>query len=489
MIGSMVVLRLTNLARFMLGACIFVAITFLYQIDTPVLVATTGVLTAAVSMLLRDKLATVLLVAAAIHIITTLFLSNLERTRTIHTGYRAADAARSSSVNLQPLLHLVMDEFSGLHGLPTDIKETKDLAADLAIRYPIKGFDIYSHAYSQYFQTNHSLPNLFNFSSSDKMRAYSEGSKGNFRMSANKYFSHLLDLGYALNVYQSSYLDFCDTPSVPIMSCFSYDENSIESIADIKIPYIEKSKFILNSYLDSSGFLRKVRTAYIRAGRKLGISLPRWPSGNSYTGPLAVMPTLNTLESALRDLKPGEAHFAHLMLPHYPYNLNSDCTLKPRISSWLNRAPFSVEGRLVAQNSTTSRRERYQMYSSQVECTQFIIEKLFSAITESGLWQSAIIIIHGDHGSRIVRRVPGAFHIDALVPDDFRDAYSTFFAVKNGDASGQLDSTVIPLQTLLAKVWQLPEPYIDPDQVYVDSAGQSTLLAIPLQGFERAQDD
>lgn len=481
-IGALVKLRLFALGLFALWGCVFVALAFLHDLDSVRKVAAVAVASGVAVWMLRANAATIVAVAAAAHLVSTLGLAHLGRPTVAQPSLQSIEPAVSAAADLPPVLHLVMDEFAGLRGLPSEFAGGRELLSKLADDYPALGFELYSHAYSQYFNSSNALANLVNFASSDTDGAYVT-QDGQAFVANNNYFDHLLDLGYVLHIYQSSYLNFCATPGVPVASCSTYQSNSIAAIAGIDIPTSQKSRFLLNSYLDSSAFLRNVRRAYHLVGNRLGIALPAWPANNSRTGPLAVMNTIAELGAALRKLSAGEVHFAHLLLPHYPYNLDANCTIKPLVRTWLNRTPFEVVEALDKQNDSASREERYIQYMAQIRCAQTMLEGLFAAIRTSGEWRRSIIIIHGDHGSRIVRREPLVANRDMLVEDDFRDAYSAFFAIKNGMSIGGLNTSPLPLQAALARAWQLPTQPLESQHVYLRAPGQEGMLATPLLGF------
>ena len=80
-----------------------------------------------------------------------------------------------------------------------------------------------------------------------------EGAGDAFALTSNRYFDHLLKLGYALHVHQSNYLDFCSALNVPVSSCSTYKSNSIGTIAGIQIPTTEKSRFMAGDAKGSNG--------------------------------------------------------------------------------------------------------------------------------------------------------------------------------------------------------------------------------------------
>ena len=203
------------------------------------------------------------------------------------------------------------------------------------------------------------------------------------------------------------------------------------------------------------------------------------------------MRTIQELETTLSNLRSGEVHFAHLLVPHNPFILNGDCTLRVQNGEWLNALVTADTG---GGLDAATRALQYQRYFNQVECTQRIIDRLFASIKTSGQWERAIIIIHGDHGTRLGKpaNVP---NLKIMTEDDFRDVYSAFFAFKGGMPTGVLDPRPMPLPFLLSQAWLLPSPAIDRDAwqlpppqdsqhfVYVHKFGWPGLEATRLKGF------
>jgi hypothetical protein len=483
LVAALVEIRLLVVARAALWACLFLAVAVQYEMPPWALTAV-AVLCAVAITVLRDNAATVLLVAAGLHVVSTIGVDAAD----IPTGpteqFQARMASAQAPHDLPPVLYLVLDEFGGLRGLPAELPESRPLKAWYMDHYRELGFDLASHAYSQYMMTVDSLANLFNFTSGSTRNVFVEGTDDASVLASNRFFEYLAKLGYALHIHQSSYLDFCSSPGATVASCATYTDNTIESISDLDISSKEKSRFILNSYLDSSAYLRKLRRFYVRVDNGIDIDLPDWPTGNSRVGPLALLPAIDKLKGELRELKPGEFHFAHFLLPHSPYVFNADCSVKPQVRSWLATAPFELKNPMGDQNDDASRAERYVAYMAQVRCTNDILDELFAAIRESGQWERAIIVIHGDHGSRIVRRRLTEANLNRLAEDDYRDAYSAFFAVKRGSSTGRLISQPLPLQTLLAEVWNLPVPQPDLHHVYLDKRNEVDYYATPLRGFD-----
>ena len=58
------------------------------------------------------------------------------------------------------------------------------------------------------------------------------------------------------------------------------------------------------------------------------------------------------------------------------------------------------------------------------------------------MWENSIIIIHGDHGSRIRIRRPIYANRKEISNEDLRDSYSTLFAAKIPDEKS-LENTIV----------------------------------------------
>jgi hypothetical protein len=492
-------LRLVKLARFLLWASLAVAIIYLHNLYAWLSVTALAVICGLLVWKLQHNAPVVIAVAAALHIASTIGLSGLglshtDRSTMTQIVAPAENEANDYSAHLPPVLHLVMDEFTGLRGLPYEVPGARKLASDLESYYLQNGFYLASHAYSQYAGTYNTVPRLMNFSASDYRFEHLSSNKGRnkWTVGVNKYFEVLSDFGYELHIYQSAFINFCRPSNVAVTSCSTYGHNTIETIADKDIPIAQKSKFILTFFVySSSSLVRRIRGAYNDNRKKLGANLPAWQSGERRTGPMAVSRTVSQLKDALSQLRPGEVHFAHLLIPHNPFILNADCSLRTQDDEWLKALVTPDNG---GGLDVVTRELQYRRYFGQVECTQKIIGELFDAIRASGQWESATIIIHGDHGVRLGAKanVP---NLKIMSEDDFRDTYSAFFAFRDGSSHGVLDARPMPLQFLLSQAWLLPSPALDRDAwqlpppqenqhfVYVRKFGWPGLEATRLKGF------
>jgi hypothetical protein len=145
-------------------------------------------------------------------------------------------------------------------------------------------------------------------------------------------------------------------------------------------------------------------------------------------------------------LPPGNVFFAHLMFPHAPFAVCADCSVKP-LGEWKkqqlkNPPPY---------NTDASRKEHYQLYFLQVQCLYVKLQRLFERMQAAGIYNDSIIVLQGDHGTRIVMNDLTPKYRDTLKEQDLVDAYSTLFAVKAPRIHGDYDSSPRPLEGLLAE--------------------------------------
>lgn len=155
------------------------------------------------------------------------------------------------------------------------------------------------------------------------------------------------------------------------------------------------------------------------AMRPLGVQLPLYrlhehlmPSG------IGALETFDRLAERLRHARPGEAYIMHELLPHYPYVMDADCRLKDA-ADWYNRRSAEV-----------SKTVRLAAYFDQLSCTMQRVDMLLDALAASPAGANTIVIVHGDHGSRITE-IDAKIETEGQFSDsDLIAGYSTLFAVR-----------------------------------------------------------
>jgi hypothetical protein len=389
--------------------------------------------------------------------------------------------------HLPVLLHLILDEHIGIDGLPKEFAESADMERWLTDAYLKQGFRVYPGAYSQYSDTRNSIANLLNLTSEGREWAHLvEGKTRPYVLTDSAYFRHLSNLGYQLHVYQSDHLDYCRVPGVSYAACYRYKGNSIGSLLSTSLPTSERAQFILNSFMAASTYLNRLRAKYAELTEALGTGvLPALDHAVSRVGPLAVLPALGQLERDLASASRGHAYFAHLLIPHYPYVLDESCRVRQEVEQWLYNLASAHSG--APANTPASRAERYRNYFAQIRCQQTLLERLFATMKDAGVWRDALVIVHGDHGSRIVRHLPIAANAALLTQADFDDAFSTLFAARIPGREALVVRGARPLQELLSEALQLPLDTL-PAKVYLRADDGKALSPFDLSLFRASGD-
>lgn len=355
----------------------------------------------------------------------------------IHKPLLQFNSPSSPDASSPRLIHLIFDEHIGIDGLPLEFDLARTVKTELVAFYQRHGFMLYSGAYSRYYDTLDSIPNLLNFSTQSKARAFVSGTadSSSFKILTNRYFPLLLHRRYRVSVVDTTYLKLCpDVPTTHI-TCERYGFHELGRLADLDFPLSEKVTALLSSFVTRYARYQRGVAAYNSRIRPMlaaqGIPVPRIPTDSVWTlhrvrgYSINAMAMLDELKNAIGHMPPGQALVAHVMLPHFPYAYYSDCTLRP-IGDWKS----GDRGDLEATRDPEWRAETYEAYLEQVRCLYRKLGELFTHIKEAGLFEDSIIVAHGDHGSRFSIHHPSLNNLDVMIPDDYLDSFSTLFAVK-----------------------------------------------------------
>lgn len=363
----------------------------------------------------------------------------------------AAGAAPPAPADLPFILHLVLDEHIGVEGLPADLTPPA-FRSDLESFFVARGFRLFGRAYSEYNSTLWSLAQLLNLAPGSYTPALTteNPSGGTFRLLRSAYFDRLRDQGYAIRVYRPEYLDMC-TEAVPPGACHTYRANSLEGLDVLQVPAREKVAVVIGAYLSRSELHTRAKGLY-RAARQqslgVGIPLPAWNWERGNSAPLATMPVFDRIAADLAGVRRGDFVFAHLLMPHYPYIYGPGCEPRPP-REWLTRSETSDAGHPGGiTNSPEARAERYARYFEQMDCVQRKVEQLLEAIPPP-LQRDAVVIIQGDHGSRISLVEALSATSARAVRSDYADQFSTLFAIRAPGVEPGYDRRVAPITCLL----------------------------------------
>jgi hypothetical protein len=162
--------------------------------------------------------------------------------------------------------------------------------------------------------------------------------------------------------------------------------------------------------------------------------------------PMASSEALDRMESDIRRAPRGVAYVVHLLLPHFGYMYTGDCLLA-NPADW--DTLFPLDGELI--NTPAQRAARYRLYLNQLVCTESRLAALFEELKQLGVYDSATIIVHGDHGSRLAERPFRFLPAEALSDRDVVDHFSTLLAVKMPGLQPGLYEAPVALQSFFAE--------------------------------------
>ena len=373
---------------------------------------------------------------------------------TLGFGEQAADVVRRTETvegagNPPPLLHLIADEHIGIHGLPTDTEERVALKHAITRFYVEHGFRLFTRAYSRYVFTADALPNAFNFAESRRRQGWLGGLSANFpiRLGRNEYFERLAQLGYDLRVYQPTYMDFCAAQTAPASFCLTIPNNSLSHLAALNLDEWSSARYLAAFWITNESSLysriwdlyqERVRPAL--AARKVPTLHWNWTRSD-----LAVVGGLRLLQRISHDVETapmlrGTAFFGHVQLTHSPYYLDEGCVPDFKINL-RTETPWLTDQLVTPEQ----RHALYDEYLSQLGCWNSQLDRLL-AVFESRGASDAVVIVHGDHGSRI-GTVPS--RDSTLTKEQMADYYSTLFAIRAPGITPGVDTSVASIKDLL----------------------------------------
>jgi len=360
-----------------------------------------------------------------------------------------AGARASGSARLPVIVQIVLDEHIGIEGIPQDAGGT-ELANELRQFYDRRRFVLFGGAYSEYFDTFRSIAHELNFSPGRHVAdLYSQDGKSHaWTLRRNAYFQKLVRDGYAVTVYESTFLDVCGDEQ-GLARCESYDHAGLLELQSASLAAADKASVVLDLYLVRTRLYRELAFQYRRVRSNLlkkGIRLPVWHNKANTVSPLVTMKTMRRLAREVATASPGDYIFAHLLLPHAPYLFDAHCNLLPS-DEWLTRT--SARASYGTMNTAGSRNRRYGRYAEQVRCVYRQLDEILDGLP-SNLKEDAIFIVQGDHGSRIAISDPDSLpERPSVEPRDYVDSYSTLFAVRAPKLAPGYDERPVSIACLL----------------------------------------
>lgn len=393
-------------------------------------------------------------------------------------------SVEAASVNseLPPVVHILLDGFIGLDGLPPFTSSA--IIRDESHKF-FKDFDfqVFPRAYSRYSATVDSLNSAFNFQNSNESR-YTLETLGRQKhvLRSNAQFDLLEALGYRFNIYQTGHFDLCQSNRGSIEQCWEYAQPNINSVRHVESTLL-KSRMLASVLLNQSYILSGVLSSHAWLfAHGIAVHDPR---------------VFSKLGQDILNNPNGRYFFAHVLLPHPPFTYLHDCSINYE-SEYLLRVSMVKDE--PEQNERLSE-FRTNLYYEQMDCALISLRQIFEDMQKVGIFERSIIVVHGDHGSMIAKYLPRPWNLEHLTSEQYRAHYSTLFAFKFPHSEFQLHEQSLPLSALMEGFSKSVQKYVageksaatfsaalpvDPEKVepYIYLLGSAPMKRININIFE-----
>ncbi|NIR60562.1 MAG: hypothetical protein GWO02_14145 [Gammaproteobacteria bacterium] len=135
--------------------------------------------------------------------------------------------------------------------------------------------------------------------------------------------------------------------------------------------------------------------------------------------------------------------------------------------AWLTRVSLFLPGRLGLTSPKSFSDVVHRRYYEQAACLYRLLDKVMRAAERSPLARRFVVIVHGDHGSKIHAPLPLTDALDDLSRHDLVQNYATLFAVRAPAIAPGYDSEQRAVQELVATL-------VENDFLSLASAGESS---------------
>ena len=370
----------------------------------------------------------------------------------------------------------------GIAWTPRELAMARVAEQEMLAFYRRFGFLAFTRAFSRYAESKYAIAAALNFGAGGAaeldtlIRPHPSHPDSGGLVDRNRLFDHLVGLGYRIRVYQSTYLDYC-AAAQRVELCLEHQANGIEALQHADLPIHEKTLLVLGTWLSgSAGFGMLTNWTKDQPGvreRLRDVPILGVDAQYNAVGPLALEDIFRQLRADVAGSRGGTAFFAHLLVPHSPYVYDSQCRLKPHPGQW---TPYHVQTR-------GEWNARYEKYYEQLRCLYRTLNEWFTGLDARGLLRDAVVVLHGDHGSRIGYHGP-----DSSPPRLTQDFHAILFAVRARGVTAGITDLIKPIDLLLeqslVEADRLLEPA--PTEAYLVTPDASTPTgwrSVPIEGW------
>lgn len=371
------------------------------------------------------------------------------------------------------VVHIILDEQLGIEGLRTEGPRGRRLGDELQAFYQRNGFAIYGGAYSEHMHTVNAIPAILNYGEKLGDEATAKG----VDVGPTQYLKAIRDRGYRATILQSDFAEYCrgNAPD----ECITYEASSLRPTLRLPLSASERARLAMLKFLALSELVNGLTIGWNATAAQLGAlgwNVPNFDPGNDgRSSSVGSLLAFDELIARLRSARPGTIYFAHLLMPHYPYVVRADCSYLPW-QSWKVR--YGI----------VNLQERRNAYYAQVRCAHRKVSEALAALDHSPAGRQSIVIIHGDHGSRLTEVDPVVANIGSFSDDDMVATFSTLFAIRVPGVRASYSPERAPVPQLLkefaASDFRQPPaiPVRSNPSVFLDDEDWKPVRRVPLPG-------
>lgn len=363
------------------------------------------------------------------------YVASLPRTgdaagTTIRRAASTAAPTPAASPTRPTLLHVILDEQGGVGGLR--LEGDTATANFLTNFYATRGFELFPAAYSRFHRTVESIPELLSLGRPSRLAPVDPKRRTARVLLADPYFELLRSRGYSIRVFQNTYMDYCVASASPVVSCETQSGNSIANIGHLPGSVTSRAMLAGRYFLNLKSHLY----------RRLHPDPEVWRRSSAGGGLLALRHVRDAIAAGPNA---GVAYFVHVLLPHRPLELQSDCDVlddPTRRIGYVQPNPLSD-----ADWAST-----LALSGSQIRCTHLALGRVLDALDQAVGREGSIVIVHGDHGSRIFQHRPRTVSLAPLDERQLSGRFSTLLAARRPGIAGGVRPDPVPVQDFVWRV-------------------------------------
>lgn len=378
-----------------------------------------------------------------------------------------------------PVIYVVMDELMGVEGLSSAPQPGgKNLANKMREAFLSRGFRVYGKAFSRYAMSTMSIGTAINFAPNDNraIDVYRDTIHGLFE--EPRLFKNMAEDNRSIHVFNGSNdnrFNFCKSDNITACETFKLLRPMSEAL---EISGLNALQFYWD-ILDIPGtFTSKIRRFIFSKSILLKV-------GIRYIG---FHDWMANISQYIISLKESNFVFIHILLPHSPYILNSECKIRNLEHLETTEDPYNLtqKYKLTGREFNEKRELNYSLYFPQAECAIKEVVRFIDILDDSPQFLNATIIITGDHGSRISaghRWIAADKKFEQFSTQDLIDNHSAMFAIRGPEIVPEYDLRHTSIQRLTAEYLGNMNKLDNDDKSIVILSSPNEIKVIPMPDF------